>query len=78
VALERLRMAALLGRAMQPGGLGLGSVDDGGPDVRFEGEMDVDHAELVAIAAGTSGVFLASGEVSALLGLEDDASGAVS
>ena len=52
--------------AMEAGGLGLGPVDEGGPDVGLQGEVDVDHAEVVAVAAGSPGGVLAGGEVGVL------------
>ena len=55
-----------LALAMEAGGLPLGPVDDRGADVGLQGEMDVDHAELVAVAAGRPGAVLAGGEVGVL------------
>jgi hypothetical protein len=46
--------------------------------VGFQDEVDVDHAELVGVAASGSGGMLAGGEVSALFGLQDDLAGPLS
>jgi hypothetical protein len=63
---------------MEAGGLGLGPVDDRGPDVGLQGEVDVDHAEVVGVAAGTAGGVLAGAEVTVLLGFQDDLAGPLS
>jgi hypothetical protein len=60
---------------MEAGGLRLGPVDDGGSDVGFQDEVDVDHAEVVGVTASGSGGMLAGGEVSVLFGLQDDPAG---
>jgi hypothetical protein len=51
VALEGLWRVALSAGARQASGFGLGTGQDGGAHVRLQGEVDVDHAEVVRIAA---------------------------
>jgi hypothetical protein len=74
VALEWLLAAAFLGRTEPSLGLGLRPVDDGHSNMGFQEEIDADHAELVLVAATSSGLVLALGQASMLLGIQDDLS----
>jgi hypothetical protein len=78
VALERLRGAVLFRLAIAPGGLGFGPIHDRGPDVGLQRQVDVDHAEVVAVASRKPGLTLALSEAAVLLGLQNDRSGPVS
>jgi hypothetical protein len=46
----------------------------GGPHMRLQGELDVDHAEVVCVAAGAAGLALALGQPPVLVGLQNDLS----
>ncbi len=61
--------------ARQAGGFRLGPCHDRGPDVGFQREMDVHHAELIAVAASASRGVLALRQISVLFGIEPRLSG---
>jgi hypothetical protein len=63
--------------AVQAGGGVLGPGDYGGAYVGLQGHVDVDHAELVFVAAGGPGGALTLAEGGALGGLRDDRAGPV-
>jgi hypothetical protein len=70
MALEGLGPAISLCLSIEAVGFGLGPGHDRGPDVGLKRQVDVDHAESVAMAAGTARGPLAASEVVVLLGLQ--------
>jgi hypothetical protein len=63
VALEGLLASFSFGFAVKPRGLRLGPIHDRRAHVGLQGQVDVDHAQLVAVAAGAASLVLARSEV---------------
>ena len=74
MATERLSLVLLFRLAVETASLGLSPVDDRGPHMGLQGELDVDHAEVVCVAAGAASLSLALRQPPMLLGLQNDLS----
>jgi hypothetical protein len=68
--LEGPRFVLVSRGPMLAGGLCFGTSNDRCPDVGFQRDMDVNHPELVAVAAGGAGDPLPLGEVPVLFSLK--------
>ncbi|CAN5611851.1 hypothetical protein BH24ACT26_BH24ACT26_05130 [soil metagenome] len=67
MALERL---PLIGTTRQPGCFGFGPGDDRSTDMWLEGDMQMHHAPLIAVAASNTGLVLPTRQVVVLFGFE--------